>query len=408
MTDLPTDLKPLILQGHVIDVIRTLPENSIQCVVTSYPYWGQRAYETRPQVWGGVNGHGHKWASTPARRARSEKDRGKTSAYGSKDPGSYEARGGAICECGAWLGELGMEPTPELYVGHAALVADEVHRILKPDGTFWVNLGATYATHPSGVVGDKRWAKSWQKGRENTGAEQSGRFDKRAPGWKRKELVPIPWMFGMALHARGWWIRADVQWWKLNGKHENTADRPFRAHEYVTMFTKTADPLYNEAEVRQPYVPSTIREIGVAYRGTSKTVTLDGREYSLYERAGAEDPSELKRRILKRLAERGGSMLPDVWYLATGNGGGQHVAVFPETLPEICLTASSLKGDVILDPFAGSGTTLKVARRLERRSIGIELNPAYVSLIERNLADESASTVYHPAQRRLTELEVTE
>lgn len=396
MTHLPPDTVPMILRGHAIERMRELPEASVQCVVTSYPYWGMRVYQTAPQVWGGREGHAHLWAATPPRRSRSVEDQGHNSAYRkdgrlemnnssnfqASSPENYEARGGASCECGAWLGELGLEPTPELYIEHAADVADEIRRVLTDDGTAWINLGSTYATYPSGLSGPERWAKSTAGLRGQQGTEQSGSIDKRAPGWKRKELVPIPWMFGLELHNRGWWIRADVQWWKLNGKHENVEDRPFRAHEYIGMFTKTADPYYNEEALRQPYVPSTVREIGVAYRSESKKVQVDDQEYSLYDRAGAGDPSDLKRRIIKSLAERGGSMLPDVWYMATGNGEGRHVAVFPDMLPELCITASTRPGDVVLDPFAGSGTTLRVARRLRRRSIGIELNPESIAFAE--------------------------
>ncbi|MFZ0698697.1 MAG: site-specific DNA-methyltransferase [Thermoplasmata archaeon] len=390
---LPRDLVPSIVRGHVLDVLPRLPANCIQTVVTSTPYWGQRDYQTEAQIWSGDVGHAHDWAATEPRRARSVDDQGKNSAYKrtylqhanydpvrfqGADPANYDARGGEICSCGAWRGELGQEPTPELFVDHLTAVFAEVFRVLRDDGTLWLNIAGTYATHPAGLTGERRWAKSWLKGKNNRGAEQSGSFDKRAPGWKEKEYVPIPWLLGLALHDAGWTIRSDVQWWKLNGKHENVADRPFRAHEYITMFTKTADPFYNEEAVRQPYVPSTIREVGVAYRGRSKKVAGSAVELSLYETAGAQDPSELKRRIVESLAERGGSMLPDVWFMATGNGGGQHVAVFPETLPELCITASSRVGDLVLDPFSGSGTTCAVARRLARRSIGIELSALHV------------------------------
>ncbi len=403
----PPDLTPAILQGHVLDVLRSIPEASVQCVVTSPPYWGQRSYGTEAQVWGGDPGHVHEWSETAPRRPRSEKDQGHNSAYRpggrlefnnhasyqAASPENYEARGGAECACGAWRGELGCEPTPERFVADLAQVFVEVRRVLKDDGTCWVNIAGTYATYPSGLTGPKRWAKSTAGTRGHEGTEQSGAFDKRAPGWKRKELVPVPWMFGLAMHEAGWWIRSDVQWWKLNGKHENVEDRPFRAHEYVTMFTKTADPYYNEEALRQPYVPSTIREIGIAYRSESRKVTVEGKEYSLYDRAGAEDPSDLKRRIIKSLAERGGSMLPDVWFMSTGNGEGRHVAVFPETLPELCITASTRPGDTVLDPFAGSGTTLCVARRLRRRSIGIELSEESASFAREKVARPQGTTL---------------
>lgn len=388
----------------MIDVLRGLPEESVQVCITSPPYWGQRWYGTEAQVWGGIE-HKHDWRATAPRRARNSKDTGKTTLYyqAGKDHSSYEAQGGQACGCGAWMGELGQEPTPEEFVSHLVSVFEEVRRVLRPDGTLWVNLGATYATQPSGNSPSTRWRHSQYENKDQTGSEQSGRFDKRTPGWKRKELVPIPWLFGLRMHEAGWWIRSDVQWWKLNGKHENAEDRPFRAHEYVTMFTKTPDPFYNEEAVRQPYVPSTVREIGIAYRSESKRVAFDGKDYSLYDRTGAEDPSNLKRRIIRSLAERGGSMLPDVWMLVTGNGEGQHVAVFPDSLPEICITASSREMDLVIDPFCGSGTTLAVAKKLGRRSIGIELDPESVELAERRANESRTEARHDPAQSRLTQ-----
>ena len=390
---IPADLAPRILPGHVLDVLRTLPENSIRCVVTSPPYWGQRSYGTEAQVWGGDPGHAHEWSETAPRRPRTANDAGANSTFGPDPSANYEARGGQECACGAWKGELGCEPTPERFVADLVEAFREVRRVLTDDGTCWVNLGATYATHPAGLTGPARWATSTMGVRHHLGTEQSGAFDKRAPGWKRKELVPIPWLFGLAMHEAGWWIRSDVQWWKLNGKHERVEDRPFRAHEYITMFTKTADPYYNEEALRQPYVPSTVREIGIAYRSESRKVTVEGKEYSLYDRADAQDPADLKRRIIKSLAERGGSMLPDVWFMSTGNGEGRHVAVFPEMLPELCITASTRPGDLVLDPFVGSGTTLRVARRLRRRSIGIELNPESVAFAQEKVARTQSTTL---------------
>lgn len=406
MSGVPSDLTPRILRGHVLDVLRTLPSESVQCVVTSPPYWGQRSYGTEPQIWGGDSAHIHQWSTTPPRRHRSSDDQGQNSAYKRErleynnhsnaqvgSPENYEAQGGEICDCGAWRGELGLEPTPEMFVEHLTSVFGEVFRALRKDGTCWVNIASTYATYPSGNSPDRRWKHSQFEGKPNSGTEASGAFDKRAPGWKRKELVPVPWLFGLAMHEAGWWLRSDVQWWKLNGKHENVEDRPFRAHEYITMYTKTADPYYNEEALRQPYVPSTIREVGVAYRGESKKVAFEGKEYSLYDRAGAQDPSELKRRIIRRLAERGGSMLPDVWFMSTGNGEGRHPAVFPETLPELCITASTRPGDLVLDPFVGSGTTLQVARRLRRTSVGIEISPAYTEFAKEKTARPQATTL---------------
>jgi DNA modification methylase len=272
-----------------------------------------------------------------------------------KQQNAFDSEEGWLCECGAWKGELGQEPTPGLFVSHVADVMGEVLRVLKSDGSLWLNTASTYSRGES-------------------------------DDWPEKELIPVPWMLGLEMHRRGWRIRADVQWWKVNPKRDSAKDRPARCHEYVTMFTKGPNAYYNEEGVRQPYSEATLKEIGISYRSESKKVMVEGKLCSMYERANAEDPSELKRRIINSLASRGGSMLPDVWYLATGNGEGRHVAVFPEQLPELCITAGSRPGDIVLDPFAGSGTTLQVARRLGRRSIGIELSQESVAYMGEKLA----------------------
>lgn len=354
MIALPDSSKPLILQGHVLDGLKEIPDESIALVCTSTPYWRQRNYGTPPQVWGGAS-HEHVWATrTPGDRrpevGNSGFMRGEVKGYYGESQ-----EGGCLCECGAWKGELGQEPTPELFVSHVADVMGEVLRVLKTDGSLWLNTASTYSRGES-------------------------------DDWPEKELIPIPWMLGLEMHRRGWRIRADVQWWKVNPKRDSAKDRPARCHEYVTMFTKGPNAYYNEEGVRQPYSEATLKEIGISYRSESKKVMVEGKLCSMYERANAEDPSELKRRIINSLASRGGSMLPDVWYLATGNGEGRHVAVFPEQLPELCITAGSRPGDIVLDPFAGSGTTLQVARRLGRRSIGIELSQESVAYMGEKLA----------------------
>ncbi len=384
MIALPDSSKPLILQGHVLDRLKEIPDESIALVCTSTPYWRQRNYGTPPQVWGGAS-HEHVWTE----KTRGHRQTGGTSGIVSSDlkqQHAFDSEGGYLCECGAWKGELGQESTPELFVSHVADVMGEVLRVLKTDGSLWLNTASTYSTHPAGVTDERRWQKSTVSPKGDQGALQSGTLDKRAEGWPEKELIPIPWMLGLEMHRRGWRIRADVQWWKVNPKRDSAKDRPARCHEYVTMFTKGPNAYYNEEGVRQPYSEATLKEVGISYRSESKKVMVDGKLCSMYERANAEDPSELKRRIINSLASRGGSMLPDVWYLATGNGEGRHVAVFPEQLPELCITAGSRPGDIVLDPFAGSGTTLQVARRLGRRSIGIELSQESVAYMGEKLA----------------------
>jgi len=436
---IPKDLTPAILRGHVLDVLRTLPGNSVQCVVTSPPYWGLRAYGTEPQVWGGSPDHQHEWTPTSPRRMR-DSDDASGEIQRAHSGASYDAQGGEACACGAWRGELGLESTPEAFVDHLASVFDEVRRVLRADGTLWLNLGDTYATHPSGLTGEKRWKASTLANRDFTGHEQAGQMDKRAPGLKPKDLVGIPWRAAFELQRRGWWLRSDCVWAKPNPMPESVSDRPTRSHEYVFLLTKSERYFYDADAVRTPYAQSTMPEIGEKYAGVS---TKAFRQYR------AQDASDAKRSMVRSLERHGGANLRSAWWIPTQPYPEAHFATFPKTLPEICIRAgtsergacpacglpwardiraeggtigrdwhpdkSLLKGRVqgiavpgsndgtyrridlgfrqecgcpqsppepcvVLDPFAGSGTVLAVARSLGRRSLGIELSSEYVLL----------------------------
>lgn len=424
--DLPTDLTPRVITGHVLDVLRGLPEGSIPLVVTSPPYWGLRAYGTHPQVWGGLPDHAHEWSPTLPRRERSA-DEGRGKLQAAHRGASYDAQGGEVCGCGSWKGELGAEPTPEAYVEHLGLVFDEVRRVLRIDGSVWLNLGDTYTTHPAGLLGAKRWKASTLANRDNTGAEQAGAFDKRTSGLREKNLVGIPWRVALDLQRRGWYLRSDCIWSKPNPMPESMKDRPTRAHEYVFLLTKHTKYFYDADAVRGSLAPSTLerakghyanpednpdtgskwgpgqrrsypvltpamRSLSPKYAPSTIRETLegyDGQATKSYGGTGAQNPSDVKRSVIagiKKRAEEGkpnGANLRTVWEITTQPYPGAHFATFPEALPERCILLSSRKGDTVLDPFAGSGTVLQVARALGRRSVGIELNPRYVKLARR-------------------------
>jgi DNA modification methylase len=449
----PPDLTPLVLEGHVIDRLRELPEESVQAVVTSPPYWGLRTYGTAPQVWGGDPAHSHAWESTPPRRRRDADDAGGDIQKGSNGA-SYEAQGGDRCSCGAWRGEVGLEPTPDLFVSHVADVFDEVRRVLRSDGTLWLNVGDTYSTHPVGLTGDARWrASSIQGFRHRVGAEQAGQFDKRVEGLKPKDLAGIPWMLAFELRRRGWWLRADVIWSKPNPMPESVTDRPARSHEYVFLLTKRGRYFYDADRVRQPLAETSVPRYQRA---------VDHEEYFDPARHKHGDGIQVPMKILARaaagVAARGTANLKSVWPIPVEPRPEAHFATFPEALVERCLQAGTSErgccascgtpwarevraeggtigsdwipdknlehGKVertydarekdgtyrrvdlgffpgcdctpdqnppppptvpclVLDPFAGSGTTLAVARRMGLRSVGIELNPEYVALARR-------------------------
>ena len=237
---IPRSLRPAILQGHVLEVLPTLPDESVHCVVTSPPYWGLRTYGTPPQVWGGRPGCIHEWETATIPSGNGQVTHPMVAKTLNEASATRSPRLSTSCrQCGAWKGELGLEPTPDLYVDHLADVFDAVHRVLRSDGTLWLNLGDTSLHHPAGLTGAKRWKSSTLVVRDHTGAEQAGSIDKRTPGLKEKDLVGIPWKVAFELQRRGWYLREDCIWAKKNPMPEPVRDRPTRSHEYVFLFSKS-------------------------------------------------------------------------------------------------------------------------------------------------------------------------
>jgi len=274
--DLPTEQEPLVvLHGDTREIIRCLPDNSFQCVVTSPPYWGVRDYGVQRQI-------------------------------------------GAEAELDAYLDTL-------------VDVFREVRRVLKPEGTFWLNIGNTYTS------GGRKWR---QEDNKNKGRAMSYR-PQTPPGLKKKDLIGVAWLLALKCQRDGWYLRNDIIWYKPNCQPESVKDRFTVAHEYLFLFSKSEQYYFNQEAIKER--------------------TSDG--------------NGLKN---KRT----------VWSINTEPCPDAHFAVFPKGLIRPCILAGSRPNDIILDPFYGAGTVGIISKELKRKCVGIELKEEYI-----DIADKRTSAV---------------
>lgn len=329
-----------ILQGDWLERLRELPDGSHQMCVTSPPYWGLRDY--------GVSG------------------------------------------------QIGLEKTPEEYVAKLVEGFREVRRVLKDDGTLWLNLGDSYAA--SGRGGGGNSIQNNAIGRE---ISEKNSFRMAPKGYKQKDLVGIPWLVAFALRADGWYLRSDIIWAKPNPMPESVTDRPTRSHEYLFLLSKSQRYYYDHEAIKDAPSPDLIKQIEDGYNGHAIKDYLE---------SSVQDASATKGRIIdgyrKRIDKQRGhgrrhngfnekwdALTPEeqalcgrnkrsVWTVAPANFREAHFATFPPDLIKPCILAGSKPGDTVLDPFGGSGTTGQVAVEFGRKATLIELNPNYVKLIE--------------------------
>lgn len=287
-----------ILQGDCRDVLATLEAGSVQMCVTSPPYFGLRSYN-----------------------------------------------GGAA--------EIGLEATPDAYIAALVEVFRGVRRVLRDDGTLWVNIGDSYATNPGNGRGGEQ---------NDGGVPHRSVRDKTGMGLKTKDLIGIPWMLAFALRADGWYLRSDIIWSKPNVMPESVRDRPTKSHEYLFLLSKHERYFYDAAAIQEQSVyrgpPKPGKQAQAARTGLSPH----------RGHLGTEHPNGRNKR--------------SVWTVATMPYKQAHYATFPEKLIEPCILAGSRPGDIVLDPFGGSGTTARVAAKHQRDAILIELNPSYIEQAE--------------------------
>tara|TARA_R110002020_G_C16179441_1_gene764710 strand:- start:57 stop:1190 length:1134 start_codon:yes stop_codon:yes gene_type:complete len=362
-----------IYQGDVVDRLQDLDNDSVQCVVTSPPYWGLRDYGTAEWEGGDVN-------CPHMRTTKISKDTS-TGHKGMFEKGNVV--GDAIYKskcpkCGAIRKDyqLGLEETPEKFVENLVKVFREIKRVLKDDGTVWLNLGDSYcSTRQMGTSGNsdnvgnayKKHQKKFDFGRTGKTSivktnEYRGR-GKTVKGLKQKDLIGIPWRVAFALQTDGWYLRQDIIWHKPNPMPESVTDRCTKAHEYIFLLSKSEKYFYDADAISEKTI-------------TKDNVNRDRDTTRLNNTPGRTKMNGLKTNNYETRNKR------SVWKINTKPYKEAHFAVFPEELPTLCIKAGSKEGDVILDPFFGSGTTGWVAQRLGRAWVGIELNPEYIKIAE--------------------------
>jgi DNA modification methylase len=352
-----------ILQGDAWEkLLLEFPSESVQCCVTSPPYWGLRDYGTA--TWeGGFKECSHIDASYEGTRiSNSPIQLGST--------GSYSIQYRNVCgKCGAKRidSQIGLEETPEQYVTKMVEVFREVRRVLKKDGTLWMNLGDSFVGGNNTNNGGNANFGS-QPGRDGMGETAKSKWT----GLRPKNLCGIPWRVAFALQADGWYLRSDIIWAKPNPMPESVTDRPTRAHEYLFLLSKNERYYYDAEAIREA---NQLSDTGWV-KSRRRLNEIHGNGQTAQGVIGTVGLTDLESGRNKR----------SVWTVPTEPYAEAHFATFPPDLIKPCILAGTKPGDLVLDPFAGSGTTGAVAIELGRKAILIELNPAYIPLIKKRCA----------------------
>jgi DNA modification methylase len=262
--------------------------------------------------------------------------------------------------------QIGQEQTPDQYIENLIQVFREVKNVLKDDGTLWVNLGDSYYNYRPGR--GQGLVKQTVSNTKQDLPDVCPRRGNRLPGLKEKDLIGIPWMFAFAMRADGWYLRQDIIWHKPNPMPESVRDRCTKSHEYIFLFSKNKKYFYDNEAIKEP-----AKDWGTRDRTNGKYHN-EGTGLQPHSGLSKSYPTKNKR---------------SVWSVTNKPYKGSHFAVFPPDLIEPCIKAGSEKGDIVLDPFMGSGTTAVVSKSLGRHYIGCELHEEYGKLIQKRLSEKS-------------------
>ena len=355
-----------LLQGNCIEVLKTLEACSVQTVVTSPPYYGLRDYGTA------------KWeGSDPACDHSPARKKGQASSTlsGGQGTNGHKHEGfKSVCgKCGAVRvdKQIGLEETPEAYVQRLVDVFREVRRVLKSDGTFWLVIGDSYWTDSAPKKkSTEAFSETWNP-EDSAGNGGLRRTAAKHGDIKNKDLIGIPWMVAFALRADGWYLRQEIIWHKRNPMPEPVKDRCTKSHEQMFLLSKSSKYFFDYLAIQEP-----------AEHPEGNGNQMPGKQYK--GRPG--DNANLGGSLYK-IGPRDTRNKRDVWSITNKPYPEAHFATFPPDLIEPCILAGSRVGDTVLDCFNGSGTTGAVSVQYGRNYIGIDLNPAYIELSRKRLAD---------------------
>jgi DNA modification methylase len=273
-----------------------------------------------------------------------------------------------------------LEPTPEEYVANLVEVFREVKRVLRKDGTLWLNLGDSYAGSGKGAWDNKEVQKEVYVPDKDS---PQCKLKKVPQGLKPKDLVGIPWMVAFALRADGWYLRQDIIWYKPNCMPESVKDRCTKAHEYIFLLSKSLKYYYDAEAIKEPIAASTVK------RAKSKNNASTRKDKGTAQWQSGLTP-EQQDKWYSNIDKNTVRNKRSVWTVTTKPFKGAHFAVFPPDLIEPCILAGCPEGGIVLDPFIGSGTTAVVALKHNRNYIGIELNPEYIKIAEKRVSELEA------------------